>query len=90
MSTSTRTPAGRLLFFALAVALLIFFPSPDSARAQAGLAAGAAAALGGAPAEEGSPESREDKQGISFPADEMEEGLWEAAAEVGEQARSLL
>ena len=89
MSTSRRTPAGRFLFLSLAVALLIFFPSPDRARAQMDLAAGAAALLGQGSEEKGS-ESSEEKKGISFPADEMEEGLWEAAAEVGEQARSLL
>ena len=89
MSTPKRAPADRFLFLALAAALLIFFPSPDHARAQAGLAAGAAAVLGG-DSEKKSAESSEEKHGISFPADEMEEGLWEAAAEVGEQARSLL
>ncbi len=89
MSMSTRTPAGRFLFLALAVALLIFFPSPDHARAQEGLAAGAAAVLG-QDSEEKSSESNDEKHGISFPAGDMEEGLWEAAAEVGEQARSLL
>jgi small-conductance mechanosensitive channel len=89
MSTSTRPPAGRFLFLALALALLIFVPSPDRARAQIDLAAGAAAALGGNSEKGGSGSSKEQK-GISFPADEMEEGLWEAAAEVGEQARSLL
>jgi len=89
MSTPKRAPADRFLFLALAAALLIFFPSPDHARAQAGLAAGAAAVLGG-DSEKKSEESSEEKHGISFPADEMEEGLWEAAAEVGEQARSLL
>ncbi len=89
MSTSRRTPAGRFLFLALAVALLILFPSSDRARAQLDLAAGAAAVLGGN-SEEESAESGEEKHGISFPAGEMEEGLWEAAAEVGEQARSLL
>ena len=89
MSLSRRTPAGRFLFLALAVALLIFFPSPDHARAQVDLAAGAAALLGQGSEEKGS-ESSEEKQGISFPAEDMEEGLREAAAEVGEQARSFL
>ncbi len=89
MSTPKRAPADRFLFLALAVALLILFPSSDRARAQLDLAAGAAAVLGGN-SEEESAESGEEKHGISFPAGEMEEGLWEAAAEVGEQARSLL
>ena len=89
MSTSTRSPAGRFLFLALTAILLIFFPSPDRARAQLDLAAGVAAALGGN-SEEGSSKASEEQKGISFPADEMEEGLWEAAAEVGQQARSFL
>jgi small-conductance mechanosensitive channel len=89
MSTSRRTPAGRLLVLALAGALLIFFPPPDHARAQADLAAGAAALLGQGSEEKGS-ESSKEKPGISFPAEDMEEGLREAAAEVGQQARSFL
>ena len=84
MSFSKRTPAGGFLFLALAVALLIFFPSSDCARAQMDLAAGAAALLG-----QGS-ESSEEENGISFPAEDMEKGLREAAAEVGQQARSFL
>jgi small-conductance mechanosensitive channel len=89
MSTPRGTPAGRFLFLALAVVLLIFFPSSDPAHAQVDLAAGADALLGGG-SEEGGQESSKERRGISFPADEMEEGLWEAAAEVSEQARSLL
>jgi hypothetical protein len=89
MSTSRRTPAGRLLFLALAGALLIFLPSPHHARAQVDLAAGAAALLGQGSEEKGS-ESSKEKPGISFPAADMEEGLREAAAEVGQQARSFL
>ena len=89
MSTSRRTPADCFLFLALAVALLTFFPLPHHARAQEGLVAGAAALLGQG-SEEKDPGSSEEKQGISFPAADMEEGLREAAADVGEQARSLL
>jgi small-conductance mechanosensitive channel len=89
MSFSKRTPAVGFLLLALAVALLIFVLSPHQARAQVDLAAGAAALLGQGPEEKGS-ESGEERKGISFPAEDMEEGLWEAAAEVRVHARSLL
>jgi small-conductance mechanosensitive channel len=91
MPTPKHTPADRFLFLALAVALLTLFPfpSPDHARAQEGLAAGAAAFLGQGSEEKGSGSS-EGKQGISFPAEDMEEGLRAAAAQVRGQARSLL
>ncbi len=89
MSTSMRYLAGCFFFVALSIALLICAPAGEYARAQEGLIPGAAAVLGeGSQEEESKPV--EEEHGISFPAADMEEGLWEAAAEVGEQARSLL
>ena len=83
MSPSTRGLAGCSLFLALSVVMLILFSPHDFARAQQDLLSGAAAVLGPGSQEKGS-ESSEEKQGITFPAADMEEGLREAAAEVGE------
>jgi small-conductance mechanosensitive channel len=77
----------------LSTALRVLSPAPDLALAQEGPKTGPAAVLAsgskgtGAEAE---PDTSEDTEGISFPAEDMEEGLRKAAAEVGEQARSLL
>ncbi len=79
MSISRRRPAGRLPPFVLVVALLICFLTLDPAFAQEEVPP---AGTAGTPGQE--------NPTISFPAGQMEAGLRQAAAEVGEQARSLL
>ncbi len=99
MTTSqTKRATPVLLSVALWVLLAVFFASSDGARAQEGLVEGARTLLGqGAEEEKKAKEEGAEaatptgeERGISFPAGDMEEGLREAAAEVGEQALSLL
>ena len=89
MPRSRRIPAGCCLFLALSIATLISFPSHARTLAQEAHDLEAAVTPGKQSKEEPS-ESEEKKQNISFPAEDMEKGLREAAAEVGQQARSLL
>lgn len=81
----------RFLLLALWFASTVCFSSPGPALAQEEARdAGAAAAPGQEKSREGPSDPGSGKPGISFPAEDMEEGLREAAAAMGEQARSLL
>ncbi len=89
MSMSKRSLAGCRLLLALSVVTLLPLSSPAPAPAQAVHDIEAALNPGKGSQEEPS-KQEEEKQNISFPAEDMEKGLREAAAEVGQQARSLL